>query len=64
MLADAWQPLYVTLDANQKQRLRLAATYVLHEVREVVESRRMQDGRRRGLSRGALFGGRGPQIGG
>ena len=42
-LADAWQPLYETLDANQKQRLRLAAAYVLHEVREAMESRRMQD---------------------
>ena len=42
-LADAWQPLYETLDANQKQRLRLAAAYVLREVREAVESRRMQD---------------------
>ena len=42
-LADAWQPLYEPLDANQKQRLRLAAAYVLHEVREAMESRRMQD---------------------
>ena len=42
-LADAWQPLYETLDANQKQRLRLAAAHVLHEVREAVESRRMPD---------------------
>jgi len=42
-LADAWQPLYETLDANQKRRLRLAAVYVLREVREAVESGRMQD---------------------
>jgi hypothetical protein len=42
-LADAWPPLYESLDANQKQRLRLAAVYVLREVREAVEDCRMQD---------------------
>ena len=39
--ADAWQPLYESLDDNQKQRLRFLAVYVLHELREAVESRRM-----------------------
>jgi hypothetical protein len=41
-LADAWQPLYESLDADQKQRLRVLAVHVLHELREAVESRRMQ----------------------
>jgi|SRR3954447_21302501 len=30
-LADAWQPLYASLDDNQKARLRLLAVYVLRE---------------------------------
>jgi zinc resistance-associated protein len=42
-LADAWDPLYQTLDAKQKQRLRVLSVYVLHEMRDAVESRRMQD---------------------
>jgi hypothetical protein len=41
-LADAWQPLYDSLDANQKQRLRFLTVYVLHEMRDALESRRMQ----------------------
>jgi DNA repair ATPase RecN len=41
-LADAWQPLYQALNPDQKQRMRLAAMYVLHEVRGAVESRRME----------------------
>lgn len=41
-LADAWQPLYASLDPDQKQRLRILAVYVLREMRDAVESRRMQ----------------------
>jgi hypothetical protein len=41
-LADAWQPLYASLDDNQKARLRLLAVYVLREMRDAVESRRLQ----------------------
>lgn len=41
-LASAWQPLYESLDATQKQRLRFVAQYVLHELKEAVQSRRMQ----------------------
>ena len=42
MLADAWKPLYETLDANQKSRLRFLAAYVLREMRDAAEARRMQ----------------------
>jgi len=41
-LADAWQPLYQSLDPSQKDRLRFLAAYVLHEMRNAVESRRLQ----------------------
>jgi LTXXQ motif family protein len=41
-LADAWQPLYASLDANQKDRLRLLAAYVFYEMRNAAESRRLQ----------------------
>jgi LTXXQ motif family protein len=41
-LADAWQPLYQTLNPDQKQRMRLVAMDVLHEVRGAVERRRME----------------------
>ena len=41
-LADAWQPLYETLDTNQKARMRLLAVVVLREMRDAAESRRMQ----------------------
>jgi hypothetical protein len=38
-LADAWQPLYESLDADQKGRLRFLVVYVLNELREARESR-------------------------
>ena len=38
-LADAWQPLYGSLDPDQKQRLRFVAAYILHELQEAAESR-------------------------
>ncbi|ACB96408.1 Spy/CpxP family protein refolding chaperone [Beijerinckia indica] len=42
-LADAWQPLYASLDDNQKRRMRFLVSNVLHEAKEGVESRRMQE---------------------
>ena len=36
---DAWQPLYQTLDDKQKIRLRFAAAYLLHELRDSVSDR-------------------------
>ncbi len=39
-LADAWQPLYQTLDNSQKMRLRFVASYVFREIRDEVASRR------------------------
>jgi len=41
-LADAWQPLYASLDANQRDRLRFLAAYMLYEMRNAVETRRLQ----------------------
>jgi hypothetical protein len=38
-LADAWQPLYATLDDRQKLRLGVLAVYALREMRSAVESR-------------------------
>lgn len=40
-LADAWQPLSETLDASQKRRLRFLTLYVLRDMGDRVESRRM-----------------------
>ncbi len=42
-LADAWQPLYQTLNPDQKERLRLLATHVVREVREAVHDRRLME---------------------
>ena len=42
-LADAWQPLYASLNPDQKQRLRFFAVRVLHVLQNAVETRRMQD---------------------
>ena len=42
-LADAWQPLYASLNPDQKQRLRFFAIRVLHVLQNAVETRRMQD---------------------
>jgi hypothetical protein len=41
-LAFAWQPLYPTLDAGQRLRVRILAVYALREMRDAVESRRLQ----------------------
>ena len=40
-LADAWQPLYATLDDNQKQRLAFLAAYVVRELRDAASQRLM-----------------------
>jgi hypothetical protein len=40
-LADAWQPLYASLDDNQKQRLAFLAAYAVRELRDAVASRLM-----------------------
>ena len=41
-LVDAWQPLFESLDASQKLRLRVLTLYLLREMRDPVDSRRMQ----------------------
>jgi hypothetical protein len=41
-LADAWQPLYQTLDPEQKQRLAKTAIFVFREMRSHAEQRRVQ----------------------
>ncbi len=40
-LAEAWQPLYQTLKADQKQRLAFVVVYVLREARDRAEELRM-----------------------
>ena len=42
-LADAWQPLYQTLNPDQKQRMRVLAMHVVHELKGAMERRRMQE---------------------
>ena len=41
-LADAWQPLYQTLNPDQKRRMGLLTIFVLREMRNGVEQRRLQ----------------------
>jgi hypothetical protein len=41
-LADAWQPLYQTLMPDQRRRLGFVAVYVLRELRNGAEQRRIQ----------------------
>jgi LTXXQ motif family protein len=41
-LADAWQPLYATLDDRQKLRLRFLAAVVLREIRDAADNRMME----------------------
>lgn len=40
-LADAWQPLYATLDQDQKRRMRVLAVLSVREMREAIDSRLM-----------------------
>jgi LTXXQ motif family protein len=42
-LADAWQPLYQSLNPDQKQRVRLLAMHVVREVRSAMERHRMME---------------------
>jgi hypothetical protein len=42
-VADAWQPLYQTLNPDQKERLRLLAMNVVREIREAVRDRRIEE---------------------
>ena len=41
-LADAWQPLYASLDQSQKIRLRLLTVFALREMRNAADSRLFQ----------------------
>jgi LTXXQ motif family protein len=41
-LADAWQPLYQTLDPEQKRRLAFLAIFAVREMRDAVEDRRVR----------------------
>jgi hypothetical protein len=41
-LADAWQPLYQTLNPEQKRRMGYLAMYVVREMRDRAEDRRVQ----------------------
>ena len=41
-VADAWQPLYHTLTPDQKRRMAALALFVLRDMRDAVEQRRLQ----------------------
>ena len=41
-LAEAWQPLYQTLSPEQRQRMAALAIFVLRDMSDAVEHRRMQ----------------------
>ena len=41
-VADAWQPLYQTLTPDQKRRMAALALFVLRDMRDAVEQRRLQ----------------------
>ena len=41
-LAEAWQPLYNTLNQEQRQRMAALAIFVLHDMSNAVERRRAQ----------------------
>ena len=41
-LADAWQPLYQSLDADQKRRLRVFAARIIPHVMDAVDTRRSE----------------------
>jgi hypothetical protein len=43
-LADAWEPLYQTLDPEQKRRMTFLAILALREMRDAVEERRVRSG--------------------
>jgi len=41
-LAEAWQPLYKTLSPEQRQRMAALAIFVLRDMTDAIENRRMQ----------------------
>ena len=41
-LGDAWQPLYQTVNPDQKRRMAVLTIYVLREMRSAAEQRRLQ----------------------
>jgi ABC-type hemin transport system ATPase subunit len=41
-LADAWQPLYQSLSPDQKQRMQVLAVRVLRQLKDAVDTRRME----------------------
>jgi hypothetical protein len=41
-LADAWQPLYQTLQPDQKLRMRVLVVDALRDLRDAVQDRRME----------------------
>ena len=41
-LADAWQPLYQSLNPDQKQRMQVLAVRVLRQLKDAVDTRRME----------------------
>jgi len=41
-LADAWQPLYQTLSPDQKRRMAGLTIFVIRELRDRAEQRRLQ----------------------
>jgi hypothetical protein len=45
-LADAWEPLYPTLSPEQKRHMAALTIFVLHEMADAVEQRRMEFGDR------------------
>ena len=42
-LVDAWQPLYQTLNPDQKERMRVLAMHVVREIRGALERHRMAE---------------------
>ena len=55
-LAEAWEPLYSTLDIAQKRRMRVLGVLVLHRMREGMEARREQMEDEGGAMMGASTG--------
>jgi hypothetical protein len=41
-LADAWEPLYQTLDPDQKRRMAFLAIFAIRELRDAAEERRVR----------------------
>jgi hypothetical protein len=41
-LANAWQPPYQSLDADQKERMRVLARLIIRQMSDAVDARRME----------------------